>query len=96
MRIYSCVKEIFAKQNNGILFSSELNVIITQSLYETISNTWLLCYCYSSSRYPVSLPLVLVNVLVVIDHPEKKGIMVGNSLLCHRVQDYATADSHII
>lgn len=45
---------------------------------------------------PVSLPPMPVTNLVVVDHPEKKRVMVGNGLLCHGVQDSATADSYAI
>lgn len=42
MRIYSCVKQILVRQNNGILFFSELKVIITHGLYEAVCITHLL------------------------------------------------------
>lgn len=43
---------------------------------------------------PVSSPPMPVNILEVVDHPEKKWVMVGNGLLCLRVQNITTADSH--
>lgn len=43
---------------------------------------------------PVSSPPMPVNILEMVDHPEKKWVMVGNSLLCLRVQNFTAADSH--
>lgn len=42
---------------------------------------------------PVSLPLMPVTVLVVVDQPEEKRVMVAYDLLSHSVHDSAAADN---